>query len=160
MNLYIMRHGESSWDTQIDSERSLTDFGQQQATAVGQYLSEANISVDLVMVSPYKRAQQTANKVLDKFPLVKTIESSNFTPESSVAVAQESVEAAGDKNILLISHLPLVANLAGYLTADDSASRGQHWSPATIACLRGDDFLPGCMIVQWIKSPNELVEKL
>lgn len=160
MNLYIMRHGEASWDAQIDSERSLTDFGQQQATAVGQYLGEANISFDLVMVSPYKRAQQTASNVLNKFPSVNRVESSNITPESSVAMAQESIEASGYKNILLISHLPLVANLTGYLTAEDRASRGQHWSPATLAYLKGDYFLPGCMTVQWVKSPNELVEKL
>ena len=160
MNLYIMRHGEASWDTRIDSERSLTEFGEQQAEAVGKYLSHTNVSIDLVIVSPYTRAQQTANKVLAQFPLVKRIASSSVNPESSVTVAQESLEVAGDKNILLISHLPLVANLTGYLTADDSASVGQHWSPATLACLAGDGFLPSCMTIQWIKSPSELGDTL
>jgi phosphohistidine phosphatase len=160
MNLYIMRHGEASWDTQIDSERLLTDVGEQQAAAVGKFFIDTKVCVDLVIVSPYKRAQQTANKVLAKFPLVTRIESSNITPEASVTLAQECVEAAGVKNILLISHLPLVANLAGYLTADDNASCGQHWSPATLALLAGDYFLPSCMTMQWIKSPSELVDNL
>jgi len=160
MKLVIRRHGEASWDTTLDRQRPLTEVGVQQASAVGYYLSAVGISVDLVIVSPYLRAQQTANSVLAKYPLVKRIESNTITPESSVALAQESIEAEVDKNILLISHLPLVANLTALLSADDSFSSGQCWSPATIACLAGDDFLPSCMTIKWIKSPSELMESL
>jgi phosphohistidine phosphatase len=160
MNLYIMRHGEASWDTKIDSERSLTGIGEQQAIAVGEYLNRADITFALAVVSPYERAQQTAHNVLKQFPLVKRIESTNITPESSIVIAQETIAALGVSNTLLISHLPLVASLTGYLTADGVASDGQHWSPATIVCLSGDNFLPGCMKVQWIKSPSELADNL
>ncbi|MFT6310322.1 MAG: phosphohistidine phosphatase [Porticoccus sp.] len=160
MNLYIMRHGEANWDAKIDSERSLTSIGEQQAITIGEYLNRADITFDLAVVSPYKRAQQTANNVLKQFPSVKRIESTDITPESPIFIAQESLDALGETNVLLISHLPLVASLTGYLTAADVASDGQCWTPATIAYLTGDNFLPGCMKVQWIKSPSELADNL
>lgn len=62
-NFYIFRHGQSSYNlvgrTQGQTNDSvLTDLGKEQAAAVGEKLSDKGVEV--ILCSPLKRAEQTA----------------------------------------------------------------------------------------------------
>lgn len=66
MRIFIVRHGETSWNVdgvrfrgQVDIE--LSDFGQQQSEAAGQILQDEVI--DVVYHSPMVRTRQTAERI-------------------------------------------------------------------------------------------------
>jgi broad specificity phosphatase PhoE len=60
--IYLARHGESDWNAanrfQGHSDRPLTDFGREQAQALGELVAAEN--VEAVYSSPLKRALETA----------------------------------------------------------------------------------------------------
>lgn len=68
LNLYVIRHGETEWNTQkrmqgrLDSD--LTDKGVNDALLLGERLKETDFK--RVISSPSKRAMETANRVIGK----------------------------------------------------------------------------------------------
>ena len=71
-DLWLIRHGESAANAGIlspySSETSLTEKGHRQAQQVADDLTS---TPDLIVQSPFLRAQQTANPTIERFPNVK-----------------------------------------------------------------------------------------
>ncbi len=79
-DLWLVRHGESVGNTAAtnaelgglevidldirDADVPLSDTGQEQATALGTWLSQARAGIDVYWVSPYLRARQTLTLAL------------------------------------------------------------------------------------------------
>lgn len=61
MKIYIMRHGEAQQFAPSDAQRALTDRGRHESEAVARACANQRgvKGFDLVLVSPYLRAQQT-----------------------------------------------------------------------------------------------------
>ncbi len=152
MNIWIMRHGEASFSASSDSERTLTPFGIEMAKKQGQWLgnrlNQAKIQLDKILVSPYLRTQQTLEAVKlglqavgfsQSFTnLVETWE--EITPDGNQSLVLDYLDFLRDegaKNVLLISHLPLVFDLVCALTDDQSQV---HFYPAVMAelCWQGN----------------------
>jgi phosphohistidine phosphatase len=58
--LVLVRHGKSSWDYDVDDhERPLSGRGRRDAEALGRFLSQRSIRVDLVLCSTAMRTKQT-----------------------------------------------------------------------------------------------------
>jgi phosphohistidine phosphatase len=58
--LVLVRHGKSSWDYDVDDhERPLSGRGRRDAEALGRFLSQRSMSVDLVLCSTAMRTKQT-----------------------------------------------------------------------------------------------------
>ena len=79
MNLIIARHGQTQWNAEKryqgqNSQIGLTELGKQQATAVGQLLSE--ISIDVMYASPILRAWETAGIISEHINIPAQKESS------------------------------------------------------------------------------------
>ncbi len=117
MKIIIMRHGEAEPWQRSDSDRNLTDHGVAQATWMGNHLlAWVGASVDHVWVSPYVRAQQTWQSVSQNwlFPLdVQTVD--DIIPEGDPSAVLDYLLAFVQVNnpqcLMLVSHLPLVADL-------------------------------------------------
>lgn len=145
MNIWIMRHGEAGFNAQIDSERSLTTQGKNtafsQGKCLGEYFIQQNIQLDKVLVSPYLRAKQTLEEV------TKGMQAANFsqdianlieewdeiTPSGSPEIIQDYLSflnEEGAKQILIVSHLPLVFDLVQIFT---QYQQSVHFYPAVIA---------------------------
>ena len=77
MHLYLIRHGIAAepeeYDT--DSERPLTKEGERKTRKIAQRLYELEIQFDLILTSPLRRAQQTA-QILQTVGLSSKIEES------------------------------------------------------------------------------------
>jgi len=59
-NLYLMRHGKSSWELNVsDQDRSLVQRGISDAHLVGAELASKNLVIDKVFSSPANRALHT-----------------------------------------------------------------------------------------------------
>ena len=60
MRVYLCRHGEAVAQAPTDAERPLTERGRLEVMALWQRLREEGVTVDRLIASPYRRAQQTA----------------------------------------------------------------------------------------------------
>ncbi|MCL1125670.1 phosphohistidine phosphatase SixA [Shewanella surugensis] len=116
MQLYLMRHGEAGYQAHSDKERTLTDAGRFQTAMMSHWLVRSVTHFDLVLVSPYVRAQQTWQEVAQHFAepnewivLEELTPSNNASDTLDVVLAYaEQYEA---ENVLVIAHMPLL----GYL---------------------------------------------
>lgn len=66
MQLFVMRHGQANPSGDIDSQRELTKKGFQEAQMMAKWFNEQAISFQHLLVSPYIRAQQTANTIINE----------------------------------------------------------------------------------------------
>ncbi|BAZ04892.1 phosphohistidine phosphatase SixA [Calothrix sp. NIES-3974] len=75
MEVYLIRHGiaEERQDGLDHPERQLTKEGRKKTEKVAQRLKELQIGFDLVLTSPYARAQQTA-QILTQVGLCPNVE--------------------------------------------------------------------------------------
>ena len=140
MQIYIMRHGQAEMKAKSDFDRALTLTGHRASKTMAKYLIEKGISFDAVLVSPYKRAQRTFLEVSSLFPAISNVQTFDFlTPMGSVSkVVNEifALQAAGVKNLLIVSHLPLV----GYLVEELVPSQGAPvFSTSSVANIELDE---------------------
>ena len=115
-----MRHGEALPQAAGDYERCLTEYGARQVVASVRRLLARDLNIELLLVSPYVRARQTAdiaNELLGGVPLVV---SDAVIPEAGVAGAVEALEqASGSRDcIMVVMHQPIIGSLVYYLTGE------------------------------------------
>ena len=156
MQLYILRHGEAGMQAPSDAARELTTRGVEQTAALVQVLNQQQLRFELALVSPYRRAQQTAAIVLDGIeqgnPAHETCDL--ITPEGHAERVIEMLAGRDEDAILLVSHQPFVADLINLLVNGQSRSL-QRFPPmltSSIASLTMDVVAPGCAKLEWLKS--------
>ena len=149
MKLYIVRHGEASAAADGD-EPALTATGIEQARAAGQILFAEDPG--LLLHSPKLRARQTASQILALCPTASQ-EVACLLPSATaydVAATLEVVEAEGVESVVLVSHLPLVAELAAwFVDGDPTESRLPGFTPAGIVALDVDYIGPQEARLDW-----------
>lgn len=144
MHIFIMRHGEASFQALNDQVRPLTARGEDQATQQGVWLSQYT-TLDQILVSPYLRAQQTYQCVRQQFNVTIPVETwENLTPYGNPTLVVDYLETLaeqGIQNVLLVSHLPLVDEIVREFGIHESIS----FYPATIVHIEknnnGIDFI-------------------
>lgn len=127
MKLVFVRHGQAGPYCEDDAGRDLTDFGRLQAAQTANHISAA-YQVDMIIASPYNRADQTAKILQDQLiksgqsPLFLTV--SSITPDDKPATALDDIDCAirakfdldtDDKCIAVVCHMPIVAYLVAEL---------------------------------------------
>lgn len=119
MQIYIMRHGQAEMMAFSDAERNLTNIGREESELMAKYLVKQGVELDAVLVSPYVRAQQTWQSVSPFFEGITNIQTLPcLTPSGSARKTVNellALQAEGIKNVLLVSHLPLVGYIVGEL---------------------------------------------
>ena len=157
MQIFVMRHGQAEMAAASDALRPLTANGVNEATVMGQWLSKNLSTFDAIFVSPYLRAQQTADAVCSQLVNVGKRETLNFiTPEDSPKTVHDYLDVISSdesiQKILLVSHMPLVSYLVAELTTDHSMPIFQTASVAQIDYDKKS--MQGALIS--LTSPNEL----
>jgi phosphohistidine phosphatase len=137
MQIFVMRHGQAEMVAPSDEQRPLTETGIKEAKFIGQWLLKNNTIFDCVFVSPYVRAQQTADALIGEFSdVVKRKTLGIITPEDSAKDVHDYLDAVcveeQYQNILLVSHMPLVSYLVAELTTDYAMPMFQTASVAQI----------------------------
>lgn len=125
MKIFIMRHGQAQSIAPSDFSRSLTEQGINEAVKAGQRLSNHHDVINCVFVSPYLRAQQTADVVIEQLNDKLTRKTLSFiTPEDNARDVHDYLDAVCSvekyDSILLVSHMPLVSYLVAELTYDNT----------------------------------------
>lgn len=149
MKLFIMRHGEASPYAERDSLRELTDFGRKQVDKVAKKSLQDLQCVEQVWVSPYVRAQQTADIVLSHLKETPVRTHPGITPDGHSQFILEEIAALQVQNLLLVSHMPLVGDLVNGLCAKPNG----YYSMATaaLASIECDVLAMGCCDLKWLR---------
>lgn len=157
MQIFIMRHGQADMLAPTDALRPLTAKGIDEASIMGRWLLDNFAPVDIIFTSPYLRAQQTADKVLEVLSSNAVKETLHFiTPQDNAKNVHDYIDAVCiDKKyqkVLFVSHMPLVSYLVAELTSDSNMPIFQTASVAQIAY--DTDRMQGELVA--LVSPNEL----
>ena len=142
MKLFIVRHGEAESRAPSDSLRPLTARGKRTVSELWSQLQGEGIMPTMLVVSPYVRAQQTADVIAGYYPGIGRQTCDCITPDDDPAavmawLASQPVE----EGWVLVSHMPLVAVLAGLLTEGPRAR--VPFATGSVACLDLDVVAPG-----------------
>ncbi|SET08689.1 phosphohistidine phosphatase, SixA [Thalassotalea agarivorans] len=118
-----MRHGQAEAESidKPDAQRVLTEQGKLEAKVMGSWLAKHQPALDFVIASPYIRAQQTADIVLNQQQGVPSRETSSLiTPSGNASNVHDYLDGllAIEKwqSIALFSHMPIVSYLTAELT--------------------------------------------
>lgn len=108
-----------------------------------------------LLTSPYVRARQTAAWIAE--PLDLEIEPlSLITPDDPPGgVVEWLLREAGDRPLMLVSHMPLVGRLAGLLV-EGHVDRGFGFPTAGLAELDADVLAAGCARLARFTAPADL----
>jgi phosphohistidine phosphatase len=142
VKLYLIRHGEAEVGLSDDMCRNLTARGERQAIGAASWLANNVKGSVVIWTSPYLRTQQTAAPIAKAFG-IDIIAHSCLQPEMTPQKVVDEL-CQEQKNIILVTHLPLVSRLASLLT--EGVVLDQSWLPAEIWQLEGDVFAAGCLI--------------
>ena len=113
MELILWRHADAEYGPP-DMERALTLKGLKQAERMGTWLARNLPDTCRILVSPAKRAIQTADGIKRKYKIV---------PELAPDAAPESLLLAANwphrkEPVLLVGHQPTLGQVASLLLAD------------------------------------------
>lgn len=130
MKIIFIRHGQAAPYCKDDAGRDLTEFGQEQAKQTADYLL-AHHQIDLIISSPYNRAEQTA-KILQNLAMAQGqmpdfMHLDSITPDDNPKMGLEGVDklinerfgdAADEQTIAVVCHMPIVSRMTSILTGD------------------------------------------
>ncbi len=142
MKLFVIRHGEAS-APRPGAEKALTDNGRQQALRRARSLMDESISV--LIHSPKLRTTQTAEILYEQGVGSSLLEDQRLLPGAQVKHVEQLLEQHGNGTVALVSHLPLVAHLAGWFSAGQiDAGKFGYFAPAGLVVLEMDTIACGC----------------
>jgi len=140
MILIIMRHGEAGDFSNPDHLRPLTASGKKQCQQAGvllanslkKYISKQNISsdeapsIDIALVSPFLRTQQSYRAVASGIKVNDMITIDAITPmgnaqQSADLIHGYATDTPAPKSMLVVTHLPLVSLLADKICPEFNA---------------------------------------
>ncbi|GAA5138884.1 phosphohistidine phosphatase SixA [Thalassotalea piscium] len=157
MQLFVMRHGQATPFSESDANRKLTKNGFDEVEKMASWLNSAHGDIERILVSPYVRAQQTAQQII-KHPKIfaKPITVDFITPEGNAKQVHDYIDglltSATIESILIVSHMPLVSYLLAELTLESNAPIFQ---TAAIAHIDYDVTLMKGRLVSLI-SPSDI----
>ncbi len=118
--LYLIRHAKSSWKNPglEDFERPLSKRGLKDAATMGKILKKASLKPDMVITSPARRAQETAEIIVDKIGF--SIDRVVLEDDVYDATTYELIEIINNLDdqldtVVLFGHNPGMTNLANLL---------------------------------------------
>ena len=156
MRVYLCRHGEAVAQAPTDAERPLTERGRLEVMALWQRLREEGVTVDRLIASPYRRAQQTALCIARAYGGMDQEACGYLVPEAAPDQFLDwLIEQPSCENLVLVSHMPLVAALTGLLV-EGRADRGPGFPTAAVAELEAEVWAAGCARLARFTAPADL----
>ena len=120
MQIFFLRHanaGEPKLNPTKDEKRRLDKLGIEQSHDVGRALAAMNISVDIIVSSPLRRATQTASVVANEIDYEdKVITDSALRPDATYEHFQELLRRYSRKEaIMVVGHNPTMTEFLNRL---------------------------------------------
>lgn len=154
MKIYLVRHGEAV-SSQFDPQRPLSEQGFADVRKIAAFIKSKEISVEHIWHSGKLRAKQTAEILAESVSVKKGCSArDNLSPNDDVSIIANELEAY-DTNLMLVGHLPFLANLASLLVAGKEFASAVAFDAGSVVCLNRCD--PGRWQIEWMISPQLLV---
>jgi len=152
VRLWLLRHGQAEPHAATDAARELTAHGRQEVRQAAKQLAGRPLTA--ILVSPYVRAQQTAELVRSELGFSGPLTTVSWlTPDSDPREALKYLDERESAEVLLVTHQPLVGALGGLLV------HGHRQEPlpmrtASLAELEGDIPAAGLMELLALIHPH------
>ena len=143
MKLILVRHGEA----QTNNPRGLTQIGITNVQKSALFTKQAGIHIDEIWHSEKLRAKQTAEIFGIEFGK-SIIEKKGLKPNDAIEPMAELINSYA-KNILVVGHLPFLADLANYLTKGCLIK----CQPGSVGCFEKSEL---GWILDWFMNPSIL----
>lgn len=128
MDLYLLRHAIAfergrEW-TGRDADRPLTKKGAKKMRRIAEVMKDLNLSFDVILSSPFRRAKETAEIVADAFDCANRMKfSSHLKVGGSPAALVKEIIAHHAKrgSVLLVGHEPYLSGLISVLVSGNES---------------------------------------
>ena len=121
MFVYLVQHGQAK-SKDVDPDRHLTEQGIKAVKTISTFLKTANLQVDVIWHSEKARAAQTAEILLKGVVSKKGIvQHDDLTPNADIEPVEREL-IKGNKNIMIVGHLPFLSKLASSMVVDDDSA--------------------------------------
>ena len=147
--LVLVRHGEAAAPKrdQPDRNRELTPEGRADILGLAQYLVPRASSLETIIHSPYRRAQQTA-EILARTLEKPTLTLEQLVPGGSVEAVLDHISDLGN-HLMLVSHLPFIGKIAATL-----AGRNISFYEGSCLALQRQDTWSRSAKIDWLRHPQ------
>jgi phosphohistidine phosphatase len=163
MNLYLLRHGLAAEPGvagfEPDSERPLTAKGENRLRTTAKAMAELELSFDLILSSPFRRAKQTAEIIARHFKLQKKLAfSDDLTPGGNprLLIQQLNRLRPEPENVLLVGHEPYLGKLVALLVAGNT-NLEIDFKKGGLGKLEVESLMYGrCAKLMWLLTPRQM----
>ena len=164
MKIYLIRHSNAvdpgTPGYEDDSLRPLTEQGRDKMKDIASALKELDVKPDLIVSSPYIRAQQTAEilaKVL-KYKQELTFSDALVPMGNADNIIGEINEKYSVDELVLVGHEPCLSVLIGTLIAGNPELT-INLKNGGVCCLSSDDLhTERKAVLEWLLTPKILSE--
>ena len=156
MNIYFLRHasaGSHKANLAADERRPLDPDGIQQCAVIGRALAELEVKLDIVISSPLKRAQQTAELVAREIGYEDRIEFSDaLRPEANYRAFEQLLQSYAKKDeIMVVGHNPTLSEFLSLLISGGASHTAVELKKGAVAKVPVDG---NSSSLQWCFTPK------
>ena len=160
MDLFILRHGEAGKRSAgvNDYKRPLTAAGEREIDEIAGALKKIGIEIDVILTSPLKRAQQTADIIAREFKGQKKMRQlQELAPEGSRHNLYRIFSSLRQgASILVVGHNPYLNEMVGEVITDGKYGRIDI-KKGGVARIRITSAVPGVKgELRWLLTPRLL----
>lgn len=138
MNIYLMQHGKPV-SKEKNPDKPLSDRGRDDVEKMAGFLKKAGIQVETVFHSGKTRARQTAEIISSKInPGKESQKREGLSPLDDVKAIAEEIKQ-GQKDFMIVGHLPYLEKLVSFLTTGSDSSRIVSFQQGGVVCLRTNE---------------------
>ena len=161
MELYILRHGiaveRGTPGYKKDSDRPLTPEGEEKMRQIAEAMRGMDLKFDLILSSPYARAEQTAKIVAGE--LDEDVSYSDYlVPGGNALELIGEINDERPQRVLLVGHEPDLSSLISVLVSGGSDA-GIELKKGGLCRLTTEKLVFGkCAKLNWLLTPKQLRE--
>jgi phosphohistidine phosphatase len=161
MEIYILRHGiateRGAPGHKKDSDRPLTPEGEDKMRQIAEAILGMELKFDLILSSPFKRAEQTANIVASELDEEVTF-TELLEPDGNALELIAEINDEKPQRVLLVGHEPYLSQLISVLTTGGSDAAIE-LKKGGLCKLTTDKLTFGrCATLNWLLTPKLLRE--
>lgn len=164
MNLYLMRHAIAedveSAGLARDAERALTREGKRKLRGIATAMLGMQLEIGLVLTSPYKRARQTAEGVLEVMGGAALQECPALAPDGTPVEVVRALRGCKPlpENLLLVGHEPNLSHLASWLMTG-RVGVPLRLKKGGLCGLTCEDLMHGTRAtLEWLLTPRQMLK--
>jgi phosphohistidine phosphatase len=156
MTIYFLRHasaGQKKLSPKKDERRSLDNEGVRQCTQMGRILSALEVSVDVVITSPLKRATQTAALVANEIGYDgKLVVEPALRPEAKYEQFREMLRKYPQAEaVMVVGHNPNFSDFLGQTISTNGSRAFVSIKKGAVAKVESEQKR---MVLQWLLTPR------